>query len=99
MNRWLGGRLCRRACPALNSRSHNRLRQREKGERPEAKLTDRQRISPTSSAVGTAAPESDFPVIPDPDTASVSPPRAQIHSLPRLTDANINACNVHVHAN
>ena len=87
MNRWLGGRLCRKACPALNSDSHNRLRQRERGESPEVKLTDRQRISLESSAAGIATPASDFPVIPDPDSASVSPPRTPLHSLPRLTDA------------
>ena len=83
-----GGRLCRKVCPAFNSDSHSRLRQRERGERPEAKQTDRRRISPASSAAGIATPASEFPVIPDPDTASVALPRAQLHSLLRLTDAN-----------
>ena len=77
----------RKAYPPLNSHSHNRLRQRKRGERPEAKLTYRKRISLASSAAGIATPASDFPVIPDPDPASVSPPRAQLHSLPRLMDA------------
>ena len=77
----------RNACPPLNSHSHNRLRQREKGERPEGKLTYPKRISLGSSAAGIATPASDFPVIPDPDSASVSPPREQLHSLPRLMDA------------
>ena len=77
----------RKACPPLNCHSHNRLRQREREERPEAKLTYRQRISLASSVAGIATPASDFPVIPDPDSASVSPPRAQLHSLTRLMDA------------
>ena len=51
----------RKACPPLNSHSHNRLRQRERGERPDAKLTYRIRISLASSAAGIATPASDFP--------------------------------------
>ena len=74
----------RKACPASNSHSHNRLRKRQ---RRKATLTDLQRISLASSAAGIGTPTSDCLVIPDPDSASVSPPRAQFHSLPRLTDS------------
>ena len=65
---------------------------KRKRRRPEAKQTDRQQISPASSAAGIATTASDFPVIPDPDAALVSPPRVQLHSLSRLTDATDKSC-------
>ena len=84
---WEADCALRKACPPLNSHSHNKLGQSERVERPEAKLTYRKRISLASRAARIATPTSDYPVIPNPDSASVLPLRAQLHSLPRLMDA------------
>ena len=83
----LYGELAQGKAPTGRPQLHKGLE--DHGYRPHqaGRQTDRQRISPASSAVGIATPASDFLVLPDFDAVSVSPPRAQLHSLPRLTGA------------